>query len=690
MSLLDQHTQLPTPADAGRRATAEKPRLFEVVGQRANPRVDWVEIKVKSVLNRVQGMPFKWSINPYRGCAHACVYCVSGDTPILMADGGVKPLQDLSIGDATCGTARDGWYRRYVPTQVLAHWCVEKPAYRIVLEDGTELIASGDHRFLTDRGWKFVTGSEHGRARRPHLTTGNKLMGVGALASPPLKDSAYQRGYLCGVIRGDATLRSYHYDRAGRRHGNVHQFRLAMTDGEALRRAERYLLDFSIATHSFVFQEASASTRRMQAIRTSARTLVEDIGRIVEWPSTPASGWCRGFLAGIFDAEGCYSNGILRITNTDPRMIEWIARCFQRFDFDVTIEERSEDRAKRIRVVRLLGGLREHLRFFLSVDPAIVRKRGIAGQAVKNRASLGVTRIEPVGVRRLFDITTDTGDFIANGVVSHNCFARVTHWYLNQDGVNDWSSRIFVKVNAPEVLRRELARPSWQHEQVHLGTATDPYQPAEGAYRLTRQILEALRDSATPAALVTKSTMVVRDRDVLRTLARGPGAMVMFSITTVDPRLAQEIEPDVPPPQKRLEALRALVEAGIPAGVLLAPVLPGITDDEDLLAAVVEAAKAHGASALYTNALHLGDVTKQAFFDYLEHKRPELLAPYTRLYRGKYAPRAYQQRVKEVVAAIKARMQFTPGERREPPLAARPAAAPPTPEPVRLVQTRLW
>ncbi len=270
------------------------------------------------------------------------------------------------------------------------------------------------------------------------------------------------------------------------------------------------------------------------------------------------------------------------------------------------------------------------------------------------------------------------------------CFARVTHWYLDQDGVNDWSSRIFVKINAPEVLRRELARPAWQREQVHLGTATDPYQPAEGSYRLTRQILEALRDSGTPAALVTKSTMVIRDRDILRALARGPGAMVMFSITTVDPRLAQEIEPDVPPPRKRLEAMRTLAEAGIPVGVLLAPVLPGITDDEDLLAAVVEAAKVHGASALYTSALHLGDVTREAFFDYLEHKRPELLVPYTRLYRGKYAPRAYQQRVKEVVAAIKARVQFTPVERREVAPAARPSAGPPAPETARPVQTRLW
>ncbi len=251
------------------------------------------------------------------------------------------------------------------------------------------------------------------------------------------------------------------------------------------------------------------------------------------------------------------------------------------------------------------------------------------------------------------------------------CYARVTHWYLDQDGVSDWSSRIFVKVNAPQVLRRELARSAWHHEQVHIGTATDPYQPAEGAYRITRQILEALRDSRTPAAVVTKSTMIVRDRDVLRQLAEGPGAFVFFTITTLDPALAREIEPHAPPPQRRLEAMRALVDAGIPTGVLLAPVLPGLTDDEAHLAAVVAAAKEYGASALSTNTLYLGDVTRQAFFGYLEHKRPELVPEYERLYRGKYAPRATQQRIEEVVAALKARAGFA-APRRTP----RPADAP--------------
>jgi len=673
-------TVRPSPTTAPRKVEGPNPvRLFRATGRRITPQVEWVEIQVKSVLNRVQGMPFKWSINPYRGCAHACVYCLDGETPILMAGGSTKPLGDLRPGDGVYGTMRDGHYRHYVKTSVQAHWIVRKPAYRIVLEDGTEVIASGDHRFLTNRGWKFVTGAEQGRNRRPHLTTGIRLIGVGAFASAIAKGADYRRGYLSGIIRGDALLASYRYTRAGRRHGDQHRFRLALVDEEALRRAQDYLLGFAVPTGNFLFQEARTTTKRMQAIRTSARGHVEDIRRIIEWPSAPSRQWCAGFLAGIFDAEGGYNRGILRISNTDRTVIEWITRCLRGLGFGFKLESHSNERTRPVHVVRLPGGRRTHLRFFHRVDPAIARKREIAGQAVKSTAPLRVKAIDPLGARELFDITTGTGDFIANGVVSHNCFARVTHWYLEQDGVNDWSSRIFVKVNAPDILRQELARPTWRREQVHIGTATDPYQPAEGAYRITRQILEVLRDHDTPAALVTKSTMIVRDRDVLRQLAGGPGALVMFSITTVDPAIAREIEPDVPPPQRRLEAMRALAEAGIPTGVLLAPVLPGITDGEEQLAAVVAAAKEYGATALFTNTLHLGEVTKQAFFEYLEHKRPELVPEYERLYRGKYAPRATQQRIQQVVAALKGRMGFAGPPRR---------AAPPRPPLTRAEFTR--
>src|SRR3954452_17367325 len=163
------------------------------------------EVRARSAINRVpkrSRMPFRFTINAYRGCAHACAYCLHGDTAILMADGRTKPLRDIVPGDRIYGTVRRGKYRRYVVTDVLAHWETFKRPYRVTLADGTELVGSGDHRFLTDRGWKHVAGSERGRWRRPHLTVNNKLIGVGQFAQAPASDGSYGRGYLSGVIRG--------------------------------------------------------------------------------------------------------------------------------------------------------------------------------------------------------------------------------------------------------------------------------------------------------------------------------------------------------------------------------------------------------------------------------------------------------------------------------------------------------
>ena len=132
-----------------------------------------------------------------------------------MADGRTKPLADIRVGDAIYGTVRRGFYRRYAITTVLAHWSTIKPAYRITLADGTQLIASGDHRFLTERGWKHVTGAEQGPLQRPFLTVNNKLMGMGGFAEPPKNTVDYRRGYLCGMVRGDGHLHSYRYARGG-------------------------------------------------------------------------------------------------------------------------------------------------------------------------------------------------------------------------------------------------------------------------------------------------------------------------------------------------------------------------------------------------------------------------------------------------------------------------------------------
>src|SRR6516165_11528828 len=161
-------------------------RTFDTPGFRG---MTFYEVQAKSVVNRVpeaSRMPFRWTINPYRGCQHACCYCCSGETPILMADGRTKPLADVQVGDGIYGTVRRGSGREYVRTTVLAHWSTVKPAYRVVLADGTRLVCSGDHRLLTEHGWKYVTGTGFGRLRsRPHLAAGHALIGTGGFAEPP-------------------------------------------------------------------------------------------------------------------------------------------------------------------------------------------------------------------------------------------------------------------------------------------------------------------------------------------------------------------------------------------------------------------------------------------------------------------------------------------------------------------------
>jgi DNA repair photolyase len=583
-----------------------------------------IEEHAKSIITRNNSpdIPFTQSINPYQGCEHGCIYCMAGDTPILMADGRTRLLADVCAGDAIYGTVRAGWYRRYVKTRVLAHWSVIKPAYRVLLEDGTSLVCGPDHRFLTERGWKFATGtmSRSGK-QRPYLTVNNKLMGTGAFAAAPVKDRDYQLGYLCGMIRGDALLASYHYERASRANGDQHQFRLALCDVEALQRTREYLNDYQIGTQKFVFQKATVGRRIMHAIRTHTRPSVEQIRTLISWPTIPSRAWTFGFLAGIFDAEGSYSQGVLRISNTDPEIIGWIVRSLRALKFQFALEQLAREDLKPIQVVRLVGGLREHLRFFHSVDPAINRKVDIEGQAVKSYARLGVVSIEPLGkAMRLYDITTETEDFIANGVVSHNCYARPSHAFYNLSPGIDFETRLFAKVNAPELLREELSRPSYKCQVISIGANTDPYQPIERNYRITRGILEVCAGFNQPVGIVTKNAMVERDLDILAPMAKKDLVNVFISCNNLDHELARRLEPRCSAPRRRLDAMKRLSDAGVPVGVLVAPVIPFLTDHQ--IEAVLEAAQAHGASAAGYVLMRLPWEVKDLFRDWLLRHYP--------------------------------------------------------------------
>ncbi|HEU0181626.1 MAG TPA: LAGLIDADG family homing endonuclease, partial [Agromyces mariniharenae] len=296
--------------------------------------VTFHEVLAKSALNKVPGpspMPFGWTINPYRGCSHACLYCLHPDTVITMADGREKLLRHVEIGDEVLGTRKAGHYRRFGPAKVVAKWATKKPAYRVSLADGTVLIASGDHRFLTDRGWKHVTGTMSGAGQRPYLTTGNRLMGFGRAgidAQVSTSSVDYATGYLTGMIRGDGLLFRGEYTRANGGPSTIHQFRLALADDEALT----YLEQIGIPTATFSFARAHEGRRAMTAIRTARRAHFEQITALIEWPSDPSDAWAAGYLGGIFDAEGSCSRGILRISNKDDAVLTAIERCLDRFE----------------------------------------------------------------------------------------------------------------------------------------------------------------------------------------------------------------------------------------------------------------------------------------------------------------------------------------------------------------------
>ncbi len=258
----------------------------------------------------------------------------------------------------------------------------------------------------------------------------------------------------------------------------------------------------------------------------------------------------------------------------------------------------------------------------------------------------------------------------------HYCFARRYHSFLDLDAGGDFSGLVFVKVNAPEVLRRELSRRTWRREPVALGTATDPSQPIEGRYRVTRGILEALRDFRTPATIVTKGSMIVRDIDVLASLTRSAGCTVCFSVTTLDDATWRRLEPGTSPPRQRLRAMERLVRAGVNAGVMLAPVTPGLTDSMASLEEVAGAAAAHGARFLAHAVLRLNPLVKEHFTQFLQDQYPQLVSGYHRMFPGVSAPEHYARRLSRAMDGLRQRYDL-PQDRRPRPIEPSVETAPP-------------
>lgn len=372
--------------------------------------------------NESPDIGFDYSINPYRGCEHGCVYCADGETSILLASGASKPLGDLRVDDEIVGTEGRGRYRRYVSTPVLAHWRTRKPAHQITLTNGNSVIASGDHRFLTERGWKCVA-------------------------------------------------------RAG-----------------------------SDVWESLTLEDALIS---------------------------------------------CDAHGSL--------------------------------------------------------------------------ATRAIASVRPLpGVRELFDITAGTGDFIANGVVSHNCYARPAHSYVGLSPGLDFETKLFYRADAANVLERDLARPGYVCKPIMIGANTDPYQPIERKLEVTRSVLRVLAKCRHPVTLITKGSLILRDIDLLADLAKEHLTQVAVSLTSLDPEVKRTLEPRTASPQARLRVIRQLSDAGVPVAVMVAPVIPAITDHE--MEHLLEAAHEAGARSAGYVLLRLPYEVKTLFREWLAEHYPDRAA----------------------------------------------------------------
>src|SRR6266851_8624631 len=248
----------------------------------------------------------------------------------------------------------------------------------------------------------------------------------------------------------------------------------------------------------------------------------------------------------------------------------------------------------------------------------------------------------------------------------HYCYARRYHQQFEMNSDDEFASVILVKKNVADVLARELARPSWTGEYVAVGTATDCYQPIEGHYKLTRRSIQALLAARNPMGLITKGPMVVRDRDLLVEMSRVTTCTVCMSVPTVDEHAWQQLEPGTAHPLQRLRAVRDLVDAGVNAGVLMNPIVPGFSSSRDKLERTVKAIADHGARFVGCNVMFLEGGTRAHFMKYLEREFPSWLPRYEKLYERKYAPQEYRRQVQGMVRVLQERYGLSKREHPNP------------------------
>jgi DNA repair photolyase len=355
-----------------------------------------------------------------------------------------------------------------------------------------------------------------------------------------------------------------------------------------LHRGSSYLTEIAIAPHAAIAMAA--------------------------WRGLLPSEWLRGFIGGIFAAGDPY-RGWVGFADRDDGIPNFVAEAFRRFGLPFQNAARAEGTGIDALRLGMLHNLRRPVQFFHPPDPAVT------GRTVGSDAALEVVAIERLGtLMPMYDITTSTGDFIANGVVSHNCYARPAHSYVNLSPGLDFETKLFYKKNAAELLQKELSHKKYVCKSIALGTNTDPYQPIERTLKVTRSILEVLQRHRHPFTIVTKGHLIERDIDILADMARDNLTAVHVSVTSLDSDLKRILEPRTPSAAGRLHAIRSLHEAGVPVGVLVAPVIPAINDQE--IEHILEAVATAGAGSAGYVMLRLPYEVKDLFREWLARHYP--------------------------------------------------------------------
>ena len=564
----------------------------------------------RSILARNQSpdIGFDTSLNPYRGCEHGCSYCLHPDTPVLHADLAWRPIGETRVGDELVGFdefPEPGRTRKIRRARVEAVWASRKPTLRMITRHA-DVVTTAEHRWLQHRNARW--------SRTEQLSPGSLLRHL-PITEPVPDDEDYRIGYVAGMTLGDGTYRYQPGWRSDKLGFPAAYWRVALIDLEPLHRLRRYLRDFGIRVEIRDFSSGSTTRAPMQKVETRSLGSLAILHDLLEKEPNSRS-YRLGFMAGFFDAEG-HNGTSLRISQKDISVLERVRRYARSIGFEMKLEQRESSTSS----LRLVGPIAERIRFLGTCGPSITRKRDrVFGHQLTLDAE-PIEAVESAGVGDVVDIQTSTGTFYAAGLATHNCYARPTHEYLGFSAGLDFETRVLVKPDAPALLRKALASPRWKPQVVAMSGVTDPYQPAERRLRITRGCLEVFAEFRNPVAIVTKSSLVARDADLLAELAGFGAAAANVSITSLDDDLRRRLEPRASSPKARLRAIETLAAAGVPVGVMVAPVIPGLNDAE--IPAIVAAAARAGARSAAFIVLRLPHGVADLFDDWLARHVPE-------------------------------------------------------------------